>query len=357
MMLPSPLKYDENSFEVLDQRLLPNQEVWLKINSLEDTYKAIAEMVVRGAPLIGFTATLGLAFWLKNQTKKISINELKEKADYLKKARPTAVNLKYELDNLILKFDALLCGEKSGQEISNSKLFHTAFDYFKEQINKLENTNLFMAKEIKKFAGSLGKNKVRVATICNTGRLACGTLGTALGAISYLAQNKMIEEVFAFETRPYLQGSRLTAYELAKEKIPFKLLVEGSMAYAFQKHQIDFVVVGADRVVANGDTANKIGTYTLALTANHFSIPFFVLAPLSSFDMELEDGAKIKIEERDSSEILKVGNTQLGLLNAPVWNPSFDVTPAKLITGIISEKGTYFLSKNKFTLSEFIGIK
>lgn len=329
-----PIVWKNERLFLLDQRLLPIEEHYKECISLEDAFHGIRDMVVRGAPCIGFTAIYGLALWLKSE-KVYDELKFRKACDYLKTARPTAVNLMFEIDRVFglvkIKF-------------SNNSSILEVFDFVVQdghfQMEESLRKNTLMAQfAMKDLMKTYPNKKLRLMTHCNTGFLACGTLGTALGVISYCHSKNLVEMVYADETRPYLQGARLTAYELAKENIPHKIVVEGAASYLMSQGLVDAVFVGADRIAANGDTANKVGTSTLAIVAKHYGIPFYVVAPMSTFDFSTSSGKDIEIEMRDDREITHYKNIQIAPSLSQTLNPSFDVTDSKLITGIISEKG------------------
>ncbi|MBY0415077.1 MAG: S-methyl-5-thioribose-1-phosphate isomerase, partial [Bdellovibrionales bacterium] len=291
-----PLKYEREILKLLDQRLLPTEEVYLTMKTIDDCFHAIRDMVVRGAPLIGFTGIWGMALFLKNNPK-IVFPQFEQAATYLKSSRPTAVNLAYEIDR---------CVEMARKETHLSALYPKLVDFALKEMNNLYEKNLSMAKyaeiELQKIYGDRPLN---IMTICNTGTLACGVLGTALGVIVHLHHQKKVKNVYASETRPYLQGSRLTSYELLKEGIDHHVVVEGAASYLMKNKMVDAIFAGADRIVENGDTANKVGTSSLSIIAKHYGIPFFIVAPISSFDLNMKTGDEIEIELRDPNEILK----------------------------------------------------
>lgn len=332
--VPAPIIWKNNELHLLDQRLLPAEELMLTISTIEEAHAAIRDMVVRGAPCIGFTAIYGLALWLKNQ-KTYSLREFKDAASYLKGARPTAVNLMYEIDRV------LALAEKNFTETSKIQdVFNFVVKDGDTQIAaSITNNTKMAATALEELTEKYGERPLTLMTHCNTGFLACGTLGTALGVISYAHERKRVAMVYADETRPYMQGSRLTAYELGKEGIPYNIVVEGAASYVLSRQKVDAIFVGADRIAANGDTANKVGTATLAIVAKHYGVPFYVVAPLSSFDFNMADGSGIEIELRHEDEILSYKNHRVAPPGGRALNPSFDVTPSTLITGIISEHG------------------
>lgn len=326
----SPLKIENDILKLLDQRLLPGQEVYLDTKTIEDAYRAIQDMVVRGAPLIGFTGIWGMALYLKHNPK-VTFEQFERAASYLKSARPTAVNLAFEIDR---------CVEMAKKETHMSALYPKLVKHAQSEMNKLYEKNLSMAKTAEEELKSIyGDRPLNIMTICNTGVLACGVLGTALGVIVHMNNQKKVKHVYASETRPYLQGSRLTSFELLKEGIPHEIVVEGAASYLMKNKLVDAIFAGADRIVENGDTANKIGTSSLSIIAKHYGIPFYIVAPISSFDLNLKTGDQIEIELRDQNEILKYKDLYIAHTNAKALNPSFDVTDHECITGIICENG------------------
>lgn len=334
MNIPSPLIENGAKIQALDQRLLPQQEVYLEMNSLEDCHRFIADMVVRGAPLIGFTALWGMITWLK-RSHSTDANEYLKASQWLSTARPTAVNLAFELESS-RNFLAPYFAEKASNEILVQKLEQ----FTRERMSQLESDNLTMARLAETELNELyGKRSYRLMTLCNTGYLACGPLGTALGVISHLNTKGKIDHVFACETRPYLQGARLTAYELDKQGIAHSLIVEGAISHVLKTQKIDAIFIGADRIAANGDTANKIGSSTLAICAQYYGVPFYVVAPTSSFDISLNSGNEIEIEMRPESEITHRDGKRVTSVGTSAFNPSFDVTSMKHIAGIFCEKG------------------
>lgn len=325
-----PLKYENGILKLLDQRLLPTEEVYLTMKNVEDVYLAIQDMVVRGAPLIGFTGIWGMVLFLKNNPKAV-YPQFEQAGIYLKSSRPTAVNLAFEIDR---------CLNMAKLETHLNALLPKLIQHALDQMSDLYEKNLSMAKfaevELERIYGN---KKLNILTICNTGTLACGVLGTALGVIVHLNIKGKVGSVYASETRPYLQGSRLTSYELLKEGIQHEIVVEGAASYLMKNKLVDAIFAGADRIVANGDTANKIGTSSLSIIAKHYNIPFFIVAPVSSFDISLKTGDEIEIELRDPNEILKYKGMQISHPDAKALNPSFDVTESQCITGIICENG------------------
>jgi methylthioribose-1-phosphate isomerase len=298
-----PLRWKGDRLELLDQRLLPEQTVYVTCRSAAEVASAIRDMVVRGAPAIGCAAAFGV----------VLDKGSKEGYEQLAQSRPTAVNLFWALDRM-----------KKAKDLEAE-----AIAIFEEDLA----ANRAMGDR----GAALIPEGARVMTHCNAGALATAGYGTALGVIRS-AKGKNIS-VIANETRPYLQGARLTAYELVQEGIPCTLITDSMAGHLMSKGEVDVVVVGADRIAANGDVANKIGTYSLAVLAKRHGIPFYVAAPLSTFDPSIPDGSHIPIEERAGSEVTGYRDTRWAPQGVSVRNPAFDVTPADLITGIITEKG------------------
>lgn len=329
-----PIIWRDHKLFLLDQRLLPQEETFIEITTLSETARAITDMIVRGAPCIGFTAIFGIALWVKDQDY-LDQSLCRKACDVMIAARPTAVNLSFEVNRCfnIMK-------EHLSENLSISDLYKKLVDFGELQIHQSHEKNTTMAKiGFQELSKTIGSRKWRLMTHCNTGFLACGSLGTALGVISYAHKQGMVEHVIADETRPYMQGTRLTAFELAKENIPYSIAVEGAASFLLSSKKVDAIFVGADRIARNGDTANKVGTSTLAIVAKHYNIPFYVVAPVSSFDTSISDGSLIEIEMRPITEITELKGVRLAPNHAQAINPSFDVTDHKLITGIICEKG------------------
>ena len=329
-----PIIWKDNRLFLLDQRLLPAEEFFVEINSITECVDAIKNMVVRGAPCIGFSAIYGLGLWIK-QHSNFSQKEFRDACDFMISARPTAVNLAYEVNRCFELVSSCL-----NENMSKQQIFEKLINFGHEQIIRSQTINTEMAKiGFEELTKKFGLRPWKLMTHCNTGFLACGSIGTALGVISYSHSKGMVEHVYADETRPYLQGSRLTAFELKKEGIPYSLVVEGAASYLLSHGKVDAIFVGADRIAANGDTANKVGTSTLAIVAKNYGVPFYVVAPLSSFDTSITSGKQIEIEMRPITEITEIKNIRMAPENANAVNPSFDVTDHEFITGIICEKG------------------
>ncbi|PNT32996.1 hypothetical protein POPTR_006G219900v4 [Populus trichocarpa] len=352
--------YHRGSLKLLDQRKLPLETTYLDIKDASDGWLAIREMVVRGAPAIAISAALSLAVEVSNLenfngTPVEAASFLAGKLDYLVSSRPTAVNL----SDAATKLKEVV--SKAAAAASNCQSVFQAY---------IEAAEIMLADDVasNKAIGSYGARfiqnqqkdptKLSVLTHCNTGSLATAGYGTALGVIRALHGEGVLQRAYCTETRPFNQGSRLTAFELVHEKIPATLIADSAAAALMKDSKVSAVVVGADRVAANGDTANKIGTYSLALCAMHHNIPFYVAAPLTSFDSSLSSGKEIIIEERSPKEMLNARGglgEQVAASGISVWNPAFDVTPASLISGIITEKGVITKTgMDDFDIKDFI---
>jgi methylthioribose-1-phosphate isomerase len=318
----SPLRYDlkQGVLELLDQRLLPNREVWVACRTVEEVARAIRDMVVRGAPAIGCAAAYGMAIADKTGMP------LEQAAALLRATRPTAVNLFWAIDSMLKASSLPGLGVVTREH---------GLGYAARQVHMLD---ILMCKRIGDFGAPL-LPQGGVLTHCNAGALATGGYGTALGVIRSAHREKRGIKVFAGETRPFLQGARLTAWELVKSGIEVTLITDNMAAHMMQRGEIQSVIVGADRIAANGDTANKIGTYGLALLARAHDLPFFVAAPMSTVDLKTPNGRHIPIEERDAREVTHLNDSPVAAAGAKVRNPAFDVTPASLITAIITNLG------------------
>ncbi|MCM8833241.1 MAG: S-methyl-5-thioribose-1-phosphate isomerase [Candidatus Omnitrophica bacterium] len=321
----------KNKIYIIDQRLLPKKEVILKLENVKSVYNAIKEMKIRGAPLIGCVAAYGvIVSFLENKmfpNEKLK-DKIKKDINFLRSSRPTAYNLFYSLkrmEKIVDEWDT-----KNKNEIFK-KLLKEAESIYKEDLNACY--------KIGEYGSKLIKDNMNILTHCNAGGLATTGFGTALAPIYVSKQKGKNIHVYVDETRPVLQGARLTAWELKKNKIPYTVICDNMAGYLMSKKKVDIVIVGADRIAKNGDTANKIGTYSLAVLANYHKIPFYIAAPFSTFDFNIEDGSKIPIEERDENEIKKINGKYITPEKAKVFNPAFDITPNYLITGFITEKG------------------
>lgn len=308
---------------LIDQRRLPEEEVYVDIDSVDEMYKAIKEMLIRGAPAIGVAAGYGIALAALENCDK---DYIKGKIEFIEQARPTAYNLFYVTKRMrkLLKV----------KDINPSMFVEKAIAIHKEDLELTEKLGVYGAELLPK--------KARCMTICNAGALATGGIGTAL-SIFYKAKEEGKEiVVFVPETRPFLQGARLTCWELQKNGIEPILIVDSAISHILKTEKIDSIFTGADRIARNGDTANKIGTYGLALSAREHQVPFFVVAPSTTFDPAIEIGDEIPIEERKAEEVTGFRGTRTAPENIMVRNPAFDVTPHNLISGIITEKGIVY---------------
>jgi methylthioribose-1-phosphate isomerase len=319
---PHPaLRWDGRRLAILDQTRLPGAEVWLTLEGAPDTAQAIRRLAVRGAPLIGIAAAYGLAMEVARQP---GLGALQDGWELLRAARPTAVNLAYAVDRV--RAAALAAGPTTMAAAAREEA---------ERIHAEEDA---ASAAIAGHGADLLAGARRIATHCNTGALAAGGRGTALAVILELHERGAVH-VLAGETRPLLQGARLTVWELARAGVSHDLVVDGAMAGLIRRGEVDAAIVGADRVAANGDTANKVGTYPLALAASAAGIPFVVAAPTSTIDGALPDGDSIEIEERDADEVRAPGGALLTIAGTPCRNPAFDVTPAGLVWALVTEHG------------------
>ena len=324
------LEWTGKSLKIIDQTLLPSQTVFHNLYTVEAVFDAIRKLQVRGAPAIGVAAAFGLYLGLlpkRFSNKTAFLNGAKKLADYLASARPTAVNLKWALSEVI---DSISQPDASARELLQLVL-KTALRIQMDDEARCEAIGLNGAPLI--------EDGMTILTHCNTGALATAGIGTAFGVL-YTAhlQGKKIN-VLVDETRPLLQGARLTMWEFRQVGIPATLITDNMAAYAMQRKKVDLVIVGADRIARNGDVANKIGTYSLAVSCHYHRIPFYVAAPLSTFDLSISAGKEIPIEERSGREVTYIWEQlPITVENATAWNPAFDVTPAALIHGIITEK-------------------
>lgn len=317
-----------HALQLLDQRRLPAEEHWLTIEGAAGVAQAIRDMAVRGAPAIGISAAYGVALAARGADHKTWKREVRTAIDQLAASRPTAVNLFWALERMGGVLDQ--CQSRTD---AVSRLADAAVTIHREDLA----ANVAMA-DLALEAMELDK-PCSVLTHCNTGALATGGYGTALGVVRKLHKAHLLKRVYADETRPWLQGARLTAWELARDGIPVTLNADGAAAAIMARGDVKWVIVGADRIAANGDVANKIGTYGLAVLARHHKVRFMVVAPSSTVDMSLESGRDIPIEERDGDEICQLGGVRIAPESTTAFNPVFDVTPADLIDLIVTERG------------------
>ncbi|MCE9499959.1 MAG: S-methyl-5-thioribose-1-phosphate isomerase [Leptospira sp.] len=334
--------WKKNSMTLLDQRKLPGSKEFIEVRSLEETILAIRQMIVRGAPAIAMAGLYGMVLYLKSQSRKPSFMELTEKRNLLLESRPTAVNLRLALEKLFLNFFDYA-------SLTNLHLIEIAEDEADELFKKDLSDNLAIAHNALKLFTE--KKELSILTHCNTGALATAGHGTAIGILRTLRDSGFKLTVYAGETRPYHQGSRLTSWELMQEGIDCYIIADSMAGWLCHSRKIDAVIVGADRIAPNGDTANKIGTYSLSIIAKEHSVPFYVAATKVSFDFTIRTGEEITIEMRPEEELTRnsflkdsegkyyIPEGVLSPIGAKALNPGFDVTPAKNISAIVTEKG------------------
>ncbi|XP_046332616.1 methylthioribose-1-phosphate isomerase-like [Haliotis rufescens] len=348
------IKYTRGKLEILDQLLLPTQSEYIPVKNSGDGWNVIKKMQVRGAPAIAIVGCLSLAVEVAEDREHSTVGDLAhficDRLHHLVTARPTAVNMAEASKRLTTLMKDMAA--ESGQRVD------TLRERFMKECEDMLEKDIAVNKNIGKYGAdhilAQCKNKpVKVLTHCNTGSLATAGYGTALGVVRALHEREKISHAYCTETRPYNQGSRLTAYELVHEKIPATLICDSMAAILMDQQDISAVVVGADRVVANGDTANKIGTYQLAIAAKHHNVPFYVACPSTTFDPNLTSGKDIEIEERPSGEMTSVKGIRVAAHGINCWNPAFDITPASLITGgIITEFGVFSPADLKAQLAD-----
>ncbi|UCH07395.1 MAG: S-methyl-5-thioribose-1-phosphate isomerase [Deltaproteobacteria bacterium] len=329
-MVPT-IKWEGDSVYLIDQRKLPQTKEWFVCHSIDDVIAAIRDMAIRGAPAIGIAAGMGLALGSQSVNTNDYIifrKEFLEMTRRMKSTRPTASNVGWAVDRM-----AKIVDEMRNHEVSA----------IKEAVRRESEIMLERDIEANRNIGQNGMRLVpdeaNILTHCNAGALATGGYGTALGIIRAAFEAGKQIHVYVDETRPLLQGMRLTSFELMEDGIPVTVIVDCAAGYLMQKKRIDLVITGADRIALNGDTANKIGTYQLAVLAKENEIPFYVAAPISSFDPDLENGDRIPIEERGHEEVVSLAGQQIGPDHVRAYNPAFDVTPCQYISAIITEKG------------------
>ena len=329
-----PVEWTDEGVRMLDQRLLPTEEKWLMLRTYNDVAAGIKDMVVRGAPAIGVSAAYGIALGAK-QFVGTNIDDLEDELEYicdvLGATRPTAVNLFWAIDRMKRTFQDARSEGKSVTEVQRILI---------DDAKAIHDEDIESQRLIAKFGGELIEDNSTVLTHCNAGALATGGVwGTALGVIRGAVDQGKHISVIADETRPYMQGARLTAWELMQDDIPVTLITDSMSGHVMKKGRVQAVVVGSDRIAANGDVANKIGTYMVAVLARRHGIPFYVAAPLSTVDLNCPTGDEIPIEERDIREVTHMKDHQLAPDDTVVSNYAFDVTPNDLVTAIITEKG------------------
>ncbi len=334
------IQWIDNVSRMVDQTKFPEEYVYVDIKTGDDMYDAIKTMIVRGAPAIGIAGAHGVVLYAQELAKEnLSIDEFKkqllEKSTYLASSRPTAVNLMWAV-------------EQQKELIKNSTSdISIMVEELKAQAIKMENEDIEINKSIGRYGATVVPKGATILTHCNAGALATVGYGTALGVVRSAYANDNTIQVFADETRPRQQGARITTLELTMDGIPTTLITDGMCSYFMSKGMIDMVVVGADRIAANGDTANKIGTYTVAIAAKYHNIPFYIAAPLSTIDTSIKSGKEIPIEERSHEEVTHINGKPICAEGVNIINPGFDVTPNELITGIITEVGILKPDYNK----------
>jgi len=325
------VQWEGDVLKLLDQRLLPQEEIYNQYRDVTVVAEAIKDMVVRGAPAIGICAAYGVVLAAKAHLQNSPAdwhNTIQSDLDVLARSRPTAVNLMWAIERM--RHVVAQCAAQQSTDPLNALL---------SEAKRIHDEDIAANKAMGEFGAQLIEGTCGVLTHCNTGSLATGGYGTALGVIrSAYAANKL-SAVYADETRPWLQGARLTAWELVKDQIPVTLIVEGAASHLMKLGKVSWVIVGSDRIAANGDVANKIGTYQLAVSAKHHGVKFMVVAPTSTVDLKIASGDDIPIEVRSPQEVLCVGGKEVAASGAHAWNPAFDVTPAELVDAIVTEKG------------------
>jgi methylthioribose-1-phosphate isomerase len=331
-MLPT-IEWQDGTVVMIDQRKLPASEIYVTCKTAKDVAKAIKTMVIRGAPAIGVAAAMGIALGMRRSTAtgtKQFVTEFQRVCDMMAATRPTAVNLFWAIERMKKTFSE---AAQRGLSVSELK------DRLEVEALAIHDEDVQSCRTMGAHGASLVPAAARILTHCNAGALATAGYGTALGVIRAAAEQGKRIAVLADETRPFLQGARLTAWELVKDGIDTTVITDNMAGAMMRLKEVDLVVVGADRIAANGDVANKIGTYSVAVLAKEHGIPFYVAAPLSTIDLDTPDGAGIPIEERNDREVTHVGASRLTPQGARIRNPAFDVTPSKYVTAIITERG------------------
>lgn len=326
-------KFKDDQLVFIDQTKLPFQEVYETTDQYERIANAIERLEIRGAPAIGITAGYALALSVKNCPQSIVQNRYREALERLKRTRPTAVNLfkvLNEMENYFIR------------NADDLDIYHKLL----QLVEAIHTDDISFCDRIAHNGLDIFRKKSNVITHCNTGRLAAGGDGTAFNIIKLAHQNDLISHVYADETRPLLQGSRLTAFELYNSDIPFSILTDSSAAFLMAQNKVDLVITGADRIALNGDTANKIGTYNLAVLCNYHNIPFYIAAPSTTIDRHILSGNEIEIEYRNKKEIIEFNGSPVCFGDVDAFTPAFDVTPAHLISGIITEEGVFTFPYN-----------
>jgi len=338
-------KIKDQRIFTIDQTRIPESLEYIELDNVQTAYQAIKTMIVRGAPAIGIAAAFGMALAAKED------RDLKAAGDTLKSSRPTAVNLAWAVERMLRVADEQMEDGRGKREEASTPLtdredavFHLPSSIFHLLWNEavaIWQEDIAMNKAMGEHGSALIKDGMNILTHCNAGALATGGHGTALGIIRSAWDHGKKIHVYSDETRPRLQGGRLTVWELQEENIPVTMITDNMAGYLMQQGKIDCVIVGADRITQNGDVANKIGTYSVAVLAKHHAIPFYVAAPYSTIDSALESGAQIPIEQREKEEVLQVGDSPIARPETAVYNPAFDVTPANLVSAIVTDQGVF----------------
>src|SRR6266478_2562207 len=333
-MAVKTIEWRADTVRMIDQRLLPAREVIRTYRDYRGVADAIRTMVIRGAPAIGVAAAMGVALGIKGTAGARARKRFEIVAKALRATRPTAVNLGWALDRMGRVLEKNLADDLN-LNLDADELFRR----MRDEALAIYEEDLAANRSLGRFGATLLADPATVLTHCNAGALATAGYGTALGIIRAARDAGKKIQVFADETRPFLQGSRLTAWELHKDRIPVTVIADNMAATVLSQNKVSCVIVGTDRTAANGDVANKIGTYPLAVMAKRHGVPFYVAAPLSSIDLDCPSGAEIPIEERSADEITHLGGKRITPKGVKVFNPAFDVTPAELVTAIITERG------------------
>jgi methylthioribose-1-phosphate isomerase len=331
-MLPT-IEWNDTGVVMIDQRKLPASEIYVTCRTAKDVAKAITTMVIRGAPAIGVAAAMGIALGMRRSTAtgtKQFTTEFQRTCDLMAATRPTAVNLFWAIERMKTTFAAAAQGGASVDELKQR---------LEADARAIHDEDVQSCRTMGAHGAALVPDDSRILTHCNAGALATAGYGTALGVIRAAVEQGKKIAVLADETRPFLQGARLTAWELVKDGIDTTVITDNMTASMMRLGHVDLVVVGADRIAANGDVANKIGTYGVAVLAKEHGLPFYVAAPISTVDLNTPDGSRIPIEERNDKEVTHVGSSRLTPVGARIRNPAFDVTPAKYVTAIVTERG------------------
>jgi methylthioribose-1-phosphate isomerase len=327
------ISWEDGAVVMLDQRKLPVREVYLRCRTAPEVARAIKSMVIRGAPAIGVAAAMGIALGMRKSPATGTarfVAEFQKTCDLIAATRPTAVNLFWAVERMKRLVAGAVAAGQSVDEIKTR---------LEVEARAIEDEDLTSCRAIGAYGAALVPDGARILTHCNAGALATAGYGTALGVVRAAVEQGKTISVVADETRPFLQGARLTAWELVKDGIDTTVITDNMAGALMRAGEIDLVVVGADRIAANGDFANKIGTYSVAVLAREHGLPFYTAAPFSTVDLDTPDGSLIPIEERPHREVTRVGTTQLTPAGAKVRNPAFDVTPNALVTAIVTDRG------------------